>query len=1325
MKKDFFLLLFITLSVFLSAGSIDLSGNRTGVKLLDNSFYNSYLKYNIETLDFETISTEKGEFIRLNVASFSHTEDHGLPELPILRKVLTVPLDAEINIDIINFETQELYLHDRGIAEPVFPAQPSLSKSMSMDQVDFIYDPLAYQRNEYDDENIISVEEIGILRSLRLIVLTYHPFKYNPVSHSLLVFNNLEVNLSYTGGDFFGTNDLRLKTYSPYFEALYNHSVFNYQELQDRDLITKYPIKYVIISDPMFEDALQPFIEWKTEKGFNVIPAYTDDIGANTNAIKTYISDLYDEATPEDPAPSFILFVGDVAQIPAWNGDTGSHITDLDYVLLEGGDYAPEIYYGRFSANNLEELIPQIEKTLLYEKHEMPDPSYLEEVVMIAGMDLWHGDTWGNGQINYGTTYYFNGDHGIYSYTYLYPESGNNSANIIQNVSEGVAYINYTAHGGPTNWSDPSFTISDINGLENEDEYCLAVGNCCLTNKFEEYTCFGEAWLRAEDKGAIGYIGGTNSTYWDEDYWWGVGAGTIVANPTYEQTGMGVYDGLFHDHGEDFSQWYTSTGGMIFQGNLAVIEGNGNYNYYWEIYAIMGDPSLTAYLGVPAINTVTYPQTIFLGLTQAQITAEPYSYAGLSMNGELYASGLVDETGILDLEFLPFQTPGTARLVVTAQNHQPFFADIEIIPNEGPYVLLNSFSLSDGNNDLPEYNETISLDVILENVGIELATDVSATLMTDNIYITITDADEYVGDLDPGSTVTLENAFEIVVADNIPDQHIANFLIVFTGDDVWSSQFNITFNAPVITVGNVFISDPEGNNNGLLDPGETVTASIETNNIGHALSPEAMSTLTCDDEGISLTYESYALGQIDSGETVLAVYIITADEDIEIGTPIVLNYDVEAGEYGVSEELTLTVGLCVEDFETGDFSSFPWIFLGDAQWTIDTESYQGNYSAKSGVISHNQNSSIKLELIVLIDNQISFWKKVSSENNYDYLRFYIDNNEVGSWAGEDDWSQETFNVTAGSHTFKWEYTKDVGVSSGSDCAWIDFVVLPPNAIGATGFIAGTVTSNPPANYEDVLISTGEYSTNPDEYGNYSLELPYGEYDITVTLQGYETITEQYIEVPPFETVIMDFVLNFIAPPVNLQAELVDNVVTLIWEAPDSRTKEKILQYYKIYRNLNDGNFSMIYATTQTSYDDVLVDLGNYGYYLTAVYTNNSESDPTETVYIDYTSETEDLLPAVTTLKGNYPNPFNPSGAGRSPSTTISYSLKENTDVSIEIYNLKGQKIRTLIEENQDAGNYDVQWNGIDEKGTKTSSGIYFYKMKAGRYTSLKKMILMK
>ena len=96
---------------------------------------------------------------------------------------------------------------------------------------------------------------------------------------------------------------------------------------------------------------------------------------------------------------------------------------------------------------------------------------------------------------------------------------------------------------------------------------------------------------------------------------------------------------------------------------------------------------------------------------------------------------------------------------------------------------------------------------------------------------------------------------------------------------------------------------------------------------------------------------------------------------------------------------------------------------------------------------------------------------------------------------------------------------------------------------------------------------------------------------------------------------------------------------------------------------------------------------------------------------------DEVIPAtITALTGNYPNPFNPT-------TTISYSIKDPAAVQIVIYNVKGQKIRTLVNQNQTNGKYNVVWNGKDDSNQPVGSGVYYYRMSAGKYLSTRKMLL--
>jgi len=131
-----------------------------------------------------------------------------------------------------------------------------------------------------------------------------------------------------------------------------------------------------------------------------------------------------------------------------------------------------------------------------------------------------------------------------------------------------------------------------------------------------------------------------------------------------------------------------------------------------------------------------------------------------------------------------------------------------------------------------------------------------------------------------------------------------------------------------------------------------------------------------------------------------------------------------------------------EDFESGDFSKFPWGHSGDASWTITSQQkYAGSYSARAGSIDNSESSVLQVTLDC-VSGDITFYVKASCETYYDSLRFYIDGSEKGRWSGNQDWTMESFPVAAGTRTFKWVYLKDGSVSELSDTAWIDDIEFP-------------------------------------------------------------------------------------------------------------------------------------------------------------------------------------------------------------------------------------------------------------------------------------------
>ena len=679
-------------------------------------------------------------------------------------------------------------------------------------------------------------------------------------------------------------------------------------------------------------------------------------------------------------------------------------------------------------------------------------------------MDAGMAPTHGNGQINYGTDHYFNTAHNLTIYNYLYGSGtpittgmSTASAAIIADVSDGVGFANYTAHCGSSGWSDPSFSTADVPSLQNDNEFGLMVGNCCQSNKFDVPVCFGEALLRADNRGAVGYIGGSNNTYWDEDFWWAVGnTSNITANPTYSATGLALYDCLMHENGEQQADWFITQGQMMHSGNLAVTQAGGAEQYYWEIYHLMGDPSLMPYIGVPTPLTVSHIAAVPVGTAALTVTTEEHAYVAISMNGVLLDAQLADVTGVVNLTFNAIANVGTADIVVTKQFKEPYIGTVQIIAPNGPYVIYTNHTVDDptgNNNGLADYEELIELDVSIQNVGSVNANSINVVLSSNDPYVTLIDSTENVVVINVAQTLNISSPFTVQLANYIPDQHIALFDLNMTDNlgNTWTSTLNVTLNAPIVYHTIFTIDDATtGNGNGKLDAGETLDLIVGLENSGHAAIDNLTSNLGSLSSFVTVNVTSVNVANINANQQQNAVFNITISSIAPVGTLAEFPFDITDGVYSHQNTFSATIGVIDEDYETGDFTQYSWI-QGTFPWSVDNgQIYEGNYSSRSAIsLPDDEESELSIMLDVIAAGDISFYKFVSSEQ-YDYLKFKINGNKVGEWSGEDvNWSFISYPVTPGQTTFKWEYEKDGSMAMGQDAAWIDYIVFPPIDLGQT------------------------------------------------------------------------------------------------------------------------------------------------------------------------------------------------------------------------------------------------------------------------------------
>ena len=871
----------IIIQIVICFFTISLVAQTSSVNTLLSNSNQLHLNYSTGELVFDRISVNDATYTQVLVNGLTKSYDIGNPELPVFSKLIEVPTSGGISVDVVNFNEHIKDLAALGFSQEILPSQESVFKNQDPTKVPFVYNESVYLKNEFYTQNRITIERLGLMRGKSIARLQIAPLGYNPLTNELKVLEDLEFIVTFESKIKALPEELKSQDFSINFSKLLNNNSTDKQEF------TSHTTRMIILSDPMFEEDLQSFIQWKKRKGFDVIEAYKGDdaVGSTFESMKAYIQGFYDNATTENPAPTYLLIVGDHEQIPSF--DAGAHVSDMYYCEFDGnGDYFPEMIYGRFSATSSSELIIQIDKTLQYEQFTMSDPSYLEEVLLVAGVDANFAPTHGNGQINYGADYYFNADHDLTPYVYLFPETNTSSVEsaIIEHVSQGVGFANYTAHCGPNGWSDPSFNVSDVNELTNEDQYGLMVGNCCQSNTFNGVTCFGEALLRKSKGGAVGYIGGSNNTLWDEDYYWGVGNGPISANPTYEETGLAIYDCSFHENNEQTADWSITQGQLLQAGNWAVTEsGSGNTQYYWEIYHLMGDPSVLTYYGIPSDLTVSHPEALAVGMSSIAVATEQYTYVAISQNGVLLDALYTDETGNVTLSFPPLSSMETLEIVASKQNKQVYIGAVNMMSSDAPYVACSSISIYDGEtvSNLVDYNESFVLNMNLQNYGSVDALGLSVIVSSPNPNVTISQEAITEAILSAETSVAINDLVTIELNGNFYDQESVSlvFTIIDADGTEWVTTNNFSVNAPNLE----FSSYEFSSGNSTIALGETVDVIFVLDNIGHAACESGSVTVTTGFSSLGLSLDEIPFSVIEEDGQYLVVVPVTLDADAPLG----------------------------------------------------------------------------------------------------------------------------------------------------------------------------------------------------------------------------------------------------------------------------------------------------------------------------------------------------------------------------------------------------------------------------------------------------------
>ncbi|MCB5252968.1 MAG: C25 family cysteine peptidase [Candidatus Cloacimonadaceae bacterium] len=874
MKRMLILLaLIITIST-LFAERFSLGSEGNSLQVLQSSALETVLQYQIQHFDTKEVQIQGSSWHHINLPGEGITQDKGLPQLPIFNRSISIDGMARMKQEIYDVEYTDIKL-------PIAPSKGVITRDIDPATVPYEFDPV-YQSSRFYPEMIATLSEPYILRDIRGITIKTIPFAYRPSTGTLRVYTSYKVRVYADGIDTLNTMTQSRDSVSRAFAPLYENHFVNWENHRYTPVDDSYG-KLLVICHTNFMSTILPWVNWKKQKGIETELVQWSSIGTTASQLQSYIQNYYNN----DNDLTYVQIVGDAPQIPTLSFSGGG--SDPSFSLVAGNDNYPDIFIGRFSAETVDQLNVQLNRSIAYERDLNTSATWLSRAMGIASdeggpqgdngeTDIQHLNVIRTKLLNYG-----------YSTVDQVYDPGASASTVSANVNSGRGYINYIGHGSNTSWITSGFNVSNAMALTNGNKAPFIVDVACINGNFVSMTCFAEGWMRSSNGGAISIYASTINQSW--------------ATPMRAQ-----------DEIADLwvAESKNTVGGLYYNGSCKMMDFYGSDGVkMFKTWHIFGDASLMVRSKTPVAMNPNHPAQIVTGSPALSISnAAPNALVSLTYNNQIYARGYANSSGSLSLPLsgLPAQ-PCDLTLTITAHNRVSYVATVEQIPASGPFVSVENLEYADGNNQAAEYGENATFNVSFKNAGTAVATNVNATLSSSTAGITITDASEALGNLAAGASIIRNNAFAFAIGNSFADGSLAEFNILMqSGSESWNHAFTIEIAAPVLNIGDFTISDPGGNNNGKLDPGETVTLSIPILNDGGAVSPAGRASLSSFTNGITIINSNANFPAISAGGSQTAIFTVSAAASMAQGTMATFNVNTSAGAYSSSGNITLEVG---------------------------------------------------------------------------------------------------------------------------------------------------------------------------------------------------------------------------------------------------------------------------------------------------------------------------------------------------------------------------------------------------------------------------------
>ena len=1051
------------------------------------------LEYKMDKFDLKPIEVKGESMCEVTMSGLVMPNLKGEPNVPFINRMMAIPQGATAKVSIVSFDKEIIGNVD---------IAPSLGYCVENEDLPTDYEKniSIYSKDAMYPGEIVKIAGKTELRGVDVVQFSICPVQFNPVKKEIAVYRNIVFSIEFEGGNgHFGEDRLR----SPYWDPILSQNVINYdclpkidyekrmqQWLRDNEEGAEYLI--MVPNNEDFRAYGEKLANYRRKQGILTQVLSMNDISVgNDEDLKQWFHQTYNDwAIP----PVAVCLLGDhntnmnqgIPAMISYHPSDGTCITDNFYADVND-DELPDMCFSRLVAQNAAELPIIVDRQMEYEytNPNMDMYSYSNPITAL-GWDInkWfqislesvggflrqkgktpvrfsnfhNGDASGAWSAADNADYLINyfGPNGL-GYIPATPQEmaplggfgGSNGHHVLASINQGTSIVQHRDHGWTFKWYQPELYTDYLGELHNVGKLPFLISVNCKTGEFNvEGSCLTEAFLRntyeGHNTGMVGVIAPTGQSFtFNNDVFmfgiWDFFYPTFLPDFGYDSQ----YKGSFLPAFANVSSKYMMM--PDFFPNLTA----DSRKYTQRMYHSHCDAFLQLYMDLPQSIEFTCDSVIEAAATGFQITAPRETNIGLSKkdsNGNVVIVGVGEGTGFPQTIAISkcLLSSDTLFVTVTGRGYHRKEVKLAVRPLDEAYVALKAYNIGDGNASICYGSET-DIDIELKNIGLHVSENGLMTLTTDSEYVTIANPTVAIPSIGSDQSYFMEDAFHIIVDDYVPNNTVIRFsLQVESNGNVSEDQFSIRIMSPVWKIGDVLKTDTNLNAVTALEPGGFYKMSFTFENKGGCISEPGIIRLD-GGNNIRVITEPIGFEGLDVGESETFIFDVYVEWNAWIDFNVPFTLYVESGGYVVSREYSTLVGTYVESFEE-NLDPTIWYFespILTKKWSSDSsESYDGDFCMKSGAIEHNESTAMTLTYTSTASGDIVFFFKVTSETNYDFLKFYIDDNEIDKWSGYYPWTEARYSVDAGTHHYKWEYAKDVSVNQGQDCAWIDYVSLP-------------------------------------------------------------------------------------------------------------------------------------------------------------------------------------------------------------------------------------------------------------------------------------------